>query len=265
MSLYVEESGTSGAPTIIWLHGVGTSGWMWSRQVGGLADFHCLNVDLPGHGKSNQVEWASLADTADQIAAIIRARAKRGQAHVVGLSLGGMVALRLLEHHADVLDRVLISGVTVEPMPNRAWLQPQLWLTTSLFKSRRFVTMQAKARKLPPDMETAMIENLLAMSLTAYRRIFTEAVDYHIPATLATVATPTLITAGGNETGIIVQAVRAIVNLMPNAQGCLALGRGHGWNVEAPALFNALVRAWVAAEPLPARLDLISRQQHEVS
>ncbi len=65
VSLYVNESGVRGAPSIVFLHGVGTSGWMWEKQIAALSDFHCLNVDLPGHGKSNNVTWVSLADTAD--------------------------------------------------------------------------------------------------------------------------------------------------------------------------------------------------------
>jgi pimeloyl-ACP methyl ester carboxylesterase len=93
---------------LVFLHGVGASGWMWARQVAALADFHCLNVDLPGHGRSNRVPWVSLADTAGQIAAIIRTRAANGRAHVVGLSLGGYIALALLERHAEVLDRVVM-------------------------------------------------------------------------------------------------------------------------------------------------------------
>jgi pimeloyl-ACP methyl ester carboxylesterase len=103
MSLYVSEGRTPGAPSVVFLHGIGTSGWMWERQVAALAEFHCLTVDLPGHGKSNHVPWVSLADTTGQVAALIRARATGGRAHVVGLSLGGYVVLCLLERHAGVL------------------------------------------------------------------------------------------------------------------------------------------------------------------
>jgi pimeloyl-ACP methyl ester carboxylesterase len=132
MALYVHETGIPGAPSIVFLHGVGASGWMWAKQTASLADFHCLTVDLPGHGKSNQETWVSLRNTADQIAAIIQERPTNGRAHLVGLSLGGYVALALLEHHADVLDRVVISGVTAAPMPNRALLPVQLGLMAFL-------------------------------------------------------------------------------------------------------------------------------------
>jgi pimeloyl-ACP methyl ester carboxylesterase len=255
MSLYVHEAGTPGAPSIVFLHGVGASGWMWEKQIAALADFHCLNVDLPGHGKSNHEVWVSLTNTADQIAALIQARATNGQAHVVGLSLGGYIALVLLEHHGDVLDRVVMSGVTAAPMPNRALLPAQLWLMSVLLKRRWFVNMQAKSLHLPPTMQSALTDNLLAMSMQAYRRISEEAAHFYVPRSLRHVNTPTLITAGSRESKIITQAVRTIPNMMPNAQGRLAPGFGHGWNVEAPDLFNAMVRAWITDTPLSYRMQ----------
>jgi pimeloyl-ACP methyl ester carboxylesterase len=264
MSLYVHETGTPGAPGIVFLHGVGTSGWMWWMQTAALNDFHCLNVDLPGHGRSNQVAWVSLADTADHIAAIIQARAfdKRapviGQAHIVGLSLGGYVALALLERHAGVAGRVVISGVTAAPWPNRALLKPQLWLMSALMKRRWYASMQAKAVRLPPQMQAAFTENLQAMDMAAYRRIMEEAAVFRPSPLLHQVNTPTLVTAGGNESKIITQAVTAIQDLMPNAQGRIAPGLGHGWNVEAPDLFNSMVRAWISNAPLPKTLKIVN-------
>ncbi len=253
MSLYVDESGTTGAPSIVFLHGVGTSGWMWWKQIGALSDFHCLNVDFPGHGKSNQVEWVSLADTAQHIAEIIQSRAANGQAHIVGLSLGGYIGLVLLEQHANLVQSAVLSGVTAAPMPNRIWLKPQL-VMMSIMKSRWIANMQAKALNLPPDMQTAFTENFMAMSMQTYRRIMEEAVDFTVSSALNQVDTPTLITAGGNESDIILQAVDEIAHLMPNAQGRIAPGLKHGWNVEAPDLFNAMIRAWVTDTPLPAQL-----------
>ena len=257
MSLYLKETGTPGAPSIVFLHGIGTSGWMWGRQVAALIDFHCLTVDFPGHGKSNQVEWRSLADTAHQIAAIIQTRATYRRAHIVGLSLGGYIALLLLERHASLIDHMIISGVTAEPMPNRALLQPQLWLTSTLMKRPWFVKMQARSLHLPPDEQAAVKEDLLAMSMQAYRRIWQEAVDFRLSPALRHIINPTLAVAGGNEAKIITQAVNAITELLPHAQGALAPALGHGWNVEAPALFNAMVRAWITDRPLPAQLQVI--------
>jgi pimeloyl-ACP methyl ester carboxylesterase len=257
MPLYVSEAGTPNAPSLVFLHGIGTSGWMWERQVAALAGFHCLTVDLPGHGKSNRKPWVSLADTAGQVAALIRGRATAGRAHVVGLSLGGYVALSLLEGHAGVLDRAVISGVTAAPMPNRVLLPVQLGLMSLLMKRRWYMSLQARSAGLPPDMKAAFIEALLAMSMKAYRRIWQEGVQYRVSPGLRHVTTPTLITAGSRESEIIRQAVGTISSMMPNAEGRLAPELGHGWNIEAPDLFSTMVRAWITGTPLPERLEVV--------
>lgn len=84
-----------------------------------LSHFHCLNVDLPGHDKSDHGTWVSLADTADKIAEIIPVRSTNAQAHIVGLSLGVYIALVLLEHHDNMVDGVVISGVTAHAAARR--------------------------------------------------------------------------------------------------------------------------------------------------
>ena len=80
--------------------------------VGGLS---LPGPDLPGHGRSNHLPWSSLDDTARQVAELIEGRVPARRAHVVGLSLGGVVAHRLLAHRLELLDRVVIDGAGVLP------------------------------------------------------------------------------------------------------------------------------------------------------
>jgi pimeloyl-ACP methyl ester carboxylesterase len=75
-----------------------------------LASYHCLAPDLPGHGRSNQLPWTSLDDTAQQVAALIEDRVPARRAHVVGLSLGGALVHKLLAHRPELLDRVVIDA-----------------------------------------------------------------------------------------------------------------------------------------------------------
>lgn len=254
LALHFTESGTTGEPSILFLHGIGTSGWMWKRQIADLSSFHCLNVDLPGHGRSNRLEWASLADAADRVADLIMAHATKGIANVVGLSLGGHVALELLARQTHLVDRAIVSGVTYKPMPNLAFLKPQLWLVSALMHRPSVMNMAIKSMQVPSDMQNAFKENLLAMSMRTYRRIFAEVAHWHVPPSLRAVNNSTLIAAGGAESKIIIDAVHAISKLMPNASGVLAPGLRHGWNVEDSALFSEMVRAWITGTPLPTAL-----------
>ncbi|MBI1280515.1 MAG: alpha/beta fold hydrolase [Anaerolineaceae bacterium] len=254
-SLYVDETGNPAAPSIIFIHGIGVSGWMWKPQLDSLSDFHCLNVDLSGHGKSHQVKWVSMADTAHHIATIIQTRATNGRAHVVGLSLGGHMALELLEHHSNVLDHAVISGVADGPMSNQMWLKPQTMLMSFLLKQKWLMKIQAKSQHLSPVLQSSLLESLDALSTQAYRDIWKEAINFRISPVLQQVNTPTLIVAGSKEPDLMKRSVDKISKLMPNAQGRFASGLGHSWNLEAPDLFSAMIRAWITGAPLPSTLQ----------
>lgn len=45
--------------------------------------------------------------------------------------------------------------------------------------------------------------------------------------------------------------------ILPDAMGCIAPGLGHGWNLEAPDLFDEVVRAWIGNKPLPRELKTV--------
>ena len=253
MALYIQQTGKTSAPAIVFLHGVGTSGWMWQRQIAALSNFHCISIDLPGHGKSNHVEWQSFAKTAEHVAGVIRENARDERAHIVGLSLGGYVALALMNHHKSV-ESAIISGVTAEPMPNRIFLKPQLWLTRILFNRDGFANSLAKRYGLSTDDATVLKENLRAMSMETYRQIMEEAVVFSVPQGLQHNTIPALIVAGGNESEIILKSLKDIPEHVPHTQGYLAPGYAHGWNIEAPTLFTEMIQAWIARTPLPKAL-----------
>jgi pimeloyl-ACP methyl ester carboxylesterase len=99
----------------VFLHADGASGGMWDQHMGRFAGYHCLAPDLPGHGRSSHLPWSSLEDTTQQVVGLIEGRIPARRAHVVGLSLGGVVAHTLLAQRPELLDRVVIDGAGVLP------------------------------------------------------------------------------------------------------------------------------------------------------
>ena len=66
--MHVLETGTSGAPAVVFLHGLITCGWTWQQQAHLLNQYHCLIPDPPSHGHSQHLLWVSIEDTAQQVA-----------------------------------------------------------------------------------------------------------------------------------------------------------------------------------------------------
>lgn len=106
-------------PTIVFLHGTRLSGAQWAVQVAALdGEFRCLAPDLPGHGDAADHPF-TLKAAAEAVADTIVADG-RGPVIVVGLSLGGYVAMELAARHPEMVAGLVLAGASAEPVGLRA-------------------------------------------------------------------------------------------------------------------------------------------------
>lgn len=106
-SIHLSQAGT-GQPTVF-LHGLGGAGTSWTPIAQRLSDrFHVLCPDLPGFGRSSKPTDHRYTP-AFFVATLVGLLDELGidQAHVVGGSLGGQVALELALRHPGRIDRVV--------------------------------------------------------------------------------------------------------------------------------------------------------------
>ena len=111
--LAVVDTGVPDGVPIVWLGSLGSSTAMWERQVAVFGATHrCVLIDHPGHGASPPTSGSlSIAGLgADVVAALDRADVTT--AHVVGLSLGAMVAMWLSAEHPGRVDRLTLMCTT---------------------------------------------------------------------------------------------------------------------------------------------------------
>ncbi len=109
-----DVAGPIGAPAIVFVHGTRLTRGAWAMQMAALSDeFRTIAVDLPGHGVLADVPF-TLRGAADRLAEIID-REAGGRAVVVGLSLGGFVAMDLAARSPERVRGLVIAGATVEP------------------------------------------------------------------------------------------------------------------------------------------------------
>jgi pimeloyl-ACP methyl ester carboxylesterase len=107
-------------PTIVFLHGTRLTGAQWAVQVAALSDeYRCLTPDLPGHGSVAQ-ETFTVDGAAERVAELIDRHVTGGRVILVGLSLGGYVAMAVAARWPERVAGLAISGATAEPVPPRS-------------------------------------------------------------------------------------------------------------------------------------------------
>jgi pimeloyl-ACP methyl ester carboxylesterase len=74
-------------------------------------DYHLIIPDLPEHGKSANIKPFTIKTAAGLVINIIKTLAHQGEAHLVGIGMGGQLVLEILDRAPELVDRVMISGV----------------------------------------------------------------------------------------------------------------------------------------------------------
>ena len=251
--LYYRESGSG--PAAVFIHGYPLDHRLWVDQLAATSRLRrAMAPDLRGHGTSESSGEAILTmeRLADDIAALL-AGLGVDRADVVGLSMGGYVALALWERH------------------------PQLFRTLTLVDTRAGADnpearagRDATATRIVEHGTTALADELLPVLLgpnapalaRARLRTMIEATPYETAVgvlagmrdradrtgLLETISVPVLVVTGADDRLIPPEQARLLAAAIPGARFEIIPGAGHLPPIEAPeALSRLLVDFWSEA------------------
>jgi pimeloyl-ACP methyl ester carboxylesterase len=229
---------------------------MWADLMAGLADYHCLAPDLPGHGGSRAIAWKSRAESAGLVAGLIEERAAGGTAHVVGLSLGGSIALELLATRPALLDRVIVDGCGVIPGPITGPMKIGVSVISPFLRFAPVARLIGRAFGVTPGKALdAFVAQIQAADARSFRRAFADANDTRLTPRLLAAPCPTLLVAGERELKQVRASNRLLAERMPHAEARMMPGASHGWGpAQFPEIHLRMVEAWIGGRPLPAEL-----------
>lgn len=255
--LHVNEIGKENNQTLIFLHGGGVSSWMWEKQIESFKDYHIILIDLPEHGESISEIPFNLEGAAKQVIEIIKNKANKGKAHVVGLSLGAQVTIQMLSMEPEVIDCAVVSGTLVYPIKGTKLLKPLLKLNDP-FKNLDFM-IKANMKNLDVSLEyyEQFKKETKNCSVDSLTRILSENMNFNIPKELEKATTRTLVLVGQKERAVMHKSAKALLQTLPNSRGYIVNNMPHNWSLVNPQLFNNTVKAFIKNDSLPLELTKI--------
>ena len=249
--LHVVRRG-AGEPLLL-IHGLAGTHGIWGEPFLAVLDgtFEVLAYDQRGVGFSSPSEGPfTIADLADDAAALLDALGL-ASAHVVGTSMGGMVAQELALRHPEKV-RTLVLGCTYAGGPgsvitDRAVIgrfldairggEVELTLRTGFE-----INMAPAAREREGAYRNY---RRLALAAPCPREVIVEqaraTATHDTSARLGGVEAPTLILHGDLDEMLVVANARHIAGLMPGARLEILEGVGHLFWIEEPERSAALI------------------------
>jgi 3-oxoadipate enol-lactonase len=238
VTLYVEQHG-SGEPLLL-LHGLGSSGADWEEVLPALAcRYRVILPDVRGHGRSEKPDGAySVPLFAADLAALCDwLELKR--AHVVGISMGGMIAFELAVTRPDLVASLCIVNSGPDMVPRNLKLKLQLALRVFLLRilgPARLATVIVK--KLFPRPEQAHLREgvyrrLAANDRDVYLRATRGLIGWSVLDRISNISCPTLILASDRDyTSVAVK--REYAAKLQNARVQVIEDSGHASPADQP-------------------------------
>jgi pimeloyl-ACP methyl ester carboxylesterase len=243
--------------------GMGMRGKVWRPQIQGLSGRHrLLTFDNRGIGESDASERGfQMRDLADDC---IRLVDELGwdRFHLVGVSLGGMVAQHVAMGHQERL--ISLSLIATQPGGRVAWVPPMSGIRSWVRVNTRSGSGRLRAMQTllyPPEFlasvdQTAMRERLADMAMppaprkTVMRQL-RAVMGHRAGRRLKKVRVPTLVVRPGRDSLVWASHSETLAKLLPNSRLVRFDDAGHGVTFqEAEALNRELLAHFAEAEQL---------------
>ncbi len=254
--LVFEVAGPPAAPACLMLHSLGTTSALWDPQwepVG--RRFRVIRYDVRGHGRSQPPAGPFTLDRLGRDALAVLDAAGVRQAHVCGVSLGGLTALWLgVQARSRV--RGIVAANTAARLGSRAGWAGRI-------EAVRGGSMEAVAdgvvarwfsdryRERAPDTVARFRSMLLACPVEGYAGGCAVLRDADLRANIDRIVAPTLVVTGLHDDATPPPLGALICERVAGAR-LLELDAAHLSNVEQAEAFTGGVLDFLCGQPHPA-------------
>ena len=241
-----------GSPIVL-VHGFPLDARMWEPQIAALSRRHqVLTLDLAGFGQTQTATPPThLEDHAFDIAHLLD-HLHLDRVTLVGLSMGGYVALCFAERYAHRLSSLVLANTKATPDTPEAKQKRDEHVA---LVEQKGVSALAKAllpnllsKAAPEKLREHVVSIMSAQPVEATTRAL-EAMRDRRDTThvLHDLTVPLLLIGSEGDTLMPPEITKAMKQAQPDAELVIIAGAGHLSNLEAPDAFNRAIGAFVDA------------------
>jgi aspartate dehydrogenase len=253
-ALHAVRAGTG--PTLLLLHGIGSSATSWQRQITRLAAGYTLIApDLRGYGDSpDPIGSPSLDAVADDLAALLSE-----PAHIVGVSFGALAALALARRHPRLVRSLVLSDTTLGRATlaegeRERWVAGRYALAAELQSRAGERAREIAGPGAPNDVLAEIASNMRRARPAGYRYVTDIIAATDALPWLDSIVAPALVVCGEHDSVVGLALSQTIAERLPDARLATIPRAGHAPNVERPDEFANAVRAFVDGIDMPSRV-----------
>ncbi|MBI5652761.1 MAG: alpha/beta fold hydrolase [Chloroflexi bacterium] len=250
---YLDEN-PNGKTAVLLLHGLGATGASWQLQFPALtsAGFRVIAPDARGFGQSSYPGKLSFAEMANDFARLIESL-NSAPAHIVGISMGGVLALQLALDHPRLVNKLVLvntfAHLQIRGIGAYAYYALRFILvhTLGLPTQARTVTKRIFPRADQTELRRALSAQIIQANPGAYRAVMRALARFNVTARLASLRAPTLVVTGDADTTVRVENQFALAAGIPGSQHAIIPGAGHAVIADSPGAFNQILLEFLRA------------------
>lgn len=266
VKLHADDLGPRAAPAVLLLGSLGSTYEMWDAQVPALsAGFRVVRCDSRGHGRSPVPPGPYVLDDLVEDTLALLDRLAVEQVHVVGLSLGGMIGLRLAARAPGRVRTLTVLCTSALLGPADAWAERAQLVRTA---GTRAVADTVVGRWLTPAAHTAdpaRTDRLRAMIASTPAEGYASCCEaigtMDLRADLGRVTAPTLVVAGADDPATPPEHLERIAAGIAGSQLLVLPQAAHLANVEQPAAVNAALLLHLRADDARQQRGTATRRE----
>lgn len=250
INLYYEIFG-EGEPLLL-IHGLGSSSRDWEMQVDVFAqNYQVITFDVRGHGKSSKPPGPYSISLFTEDTAKLLQKLRVNPAHILGISLGGMIAFQLGVSCPELVRSLIIVNSTPELVARtlKDWLRIWKRLLIVRFLGMRKMGEVLGNQFLPnpeqAELRAIFVERWAENDKPAYLEAMKAVIGWSVTNRLGELRSPTLV-IGADGDYFPTAEKEVYVKRIPGAKLVVIEDSKHALPAEKPGEFNRTVKAFLA-------------------